>query len=174
MPANLVSIIYNQLIANITLLKHLSLTSLFLSTMQLIMGSLLFSLSLSTRALRSTQLITRFPSTVSLSVSAHGSSQNWHLTPTGLSQSLSGSSSSFMLPSSFGVPQGSVLGPILFTIHVSHTASIVSSHGVNQRQYAGDIQLFVFHSLSSLSSSLCSLQRCVSFLHSWFITMIWF
>jgi len=65
-------------------------------------------------------------------------------------------------------PKGSVLGPILFTINVSHTASIVSSHGVNQQQYADDTQLVVFLSSSSLSSSLCSLQRCVSSLNSRF------
>jgi len=80
----------------------------------------------------------------------------------------SGSSSNFILSSSCGVPQGSVLHPILFTI-MSPIASIVSSHGVNQQQYADDTQPFVFPSPSSLSNSLCSLQRCVSSLHSWFI-----
>jgi len=81
----------------------------------------------------------------------------------------SGSSSSFILPSSCGFSQGSVLGPILFTICVSPIASIVSSHGVNKQQYADDTLIFVFLSPSPLSSSLCSLQRCVSSLHSWFI-----
>ena len=82
----------------------------------------------------------------------------------------SGSTSSSILSSSCGVPQGSVLGPILFTlIYVSPIASIVSSHGVNQQQYADDAKLFLFISPASLSSSLCSLQRCVSSLHSWFL-----
>jgi len=81
----------------------------------------------------------------------------------------SGPSSSFILPSSCGVPQGSVLGPILFTIFVSPIALIVSSPGVNLQQYADDTQLFVFLSTSSLFRSLCSLQQCVSSLHSWFI-----
>jgi len=62
------------------------------------------------------------------------------------------------------------LGPILFTIYVSPIASIVSSHSVNQQQYADDTQLFLFISPASLSSSsLCSFQRCVSSLHSWFL-----
>jgi len=69
----------------------------------------------------------------------------------------------------FNVPQGSVLGPILLTIYFSPIASIVSSHGVNQQHYADDTQLSFFISPASLSSSLCSLQRCVSSLHSWFL-----
>jgi len=68
-----------------------------------------------------------------------------------------------------GVPQDSVLGPILFTIYVLPIASIVSSHSVNQQQYTDDTQLFLFISSACLSSSLCSLQRCVSSLHSWFL-----
>jgi len=63
----------------------------------------------------------------------------------------------------------SVLGPILFTIYVSPIASIVSSHGVFQQQYAVDTQLFVFFFPAYTSSSLCSVQRCISSLHSWFI-----
>ena len=61
------------------------------------------------------------------------------------------------------------MGPILFTIYVSPIALIVSSHGVNQQQYADDAQLFLFISPASLSSSLCSLKRCVSSIHSWFL-----
>jgi len=75
----IVSIIYNRLIANITLLKPLSFTSLILSTMQLIMGSPLF-LSLSASVLHSTQLTSPFSSIVSLPVSA-----SWVPLTTGLS-----------------------------------------------------------------------------------------
>jgi len=51
---------------------------------------------------------------------------------------------------------------------MSHILIQLYHHSVNQQQYADDTQLFVFLSSSSLSSSLCSLQRCVSSLHSWF------
>ena len=44
---------------------------------------------------------------------------------------------------SSGVPQGSVLGPLLFSIYTSPIAQICSTYSVNQRQYADDTQLFL-------------------------------
>jgi len=115
--------------------------------MQLLMGSPLF-FSLSTSVLHLTQLTTPLSSISSpLPVLA-----SWVLlttglspiSPTGLSLSLPAPrSSSYILTSSCGVPQGSVLGPILFSIYVSPIVSIVSFHGINQQQYADDTQLFV-------------------------------
>jgi len=176
LPANLVAMIYNQLIANITLLKPLSLTSLILSTMQLIMGSPLF-FSLSISVLHLIHMTTPFSSIVSLPVSA-----SWVPLTTGFKSYLSnrsfsvtsGSSSSFILPSSCGVPQGSVLCPIFFTFCISPISSIISTHGVNQQQYADDTQLFIFLSPFSSSNSLCSLQWCVSCLTAGSSTIVWF
>lgn len=79
-----------------------------------------------------------------------------------------GSLSSASTPVQCGVPQGSVLGPILFTIYVSPIASIVSQFSVHQQQYADDTQLFVCLSPSTLSTSLLSLQQCTSALTAWF------
>ena len=44
---------------------------------------------------------------------------------------------------SSGVPQDSVLGPLLFSIYTSSIAQICSTYSVNQRQYADDTQLFL-------------------------------
>jgi len=108
----------------------LSFTSLFISTMQLILGSpLIFSLS--TSVLHSTQLITAFCLVVLLtsSFSIVSFSHNWiksYLSNRCFSVT-SGSSSSFILPSSCGVPQGSLLGPTLFTIIIIIIIIIIST-----------------------------------------------
>jgi hypothetical protein len=71
-------------------------------------------------------------------------------------------------PCPFGVPQGSVLGPLLFTIYVSPIASFLSSLGVRQHQYADDTQLYVEISRSDTVTCLRSLESALSTLSSWF------
>jgi len=78
-----------------------------------------------------------------------GSSHNWlksYLSNRSFSVT-TGSTSSSILSSSCGFPH---LGPILFTFYVSPIASIFSSHGVNQQQYADYTKLFLFISPASV------------------------
>ena len=67
-----------------------------------------------------------------------------------------------------GVPQGSVLGPLLFTVFTSPIAGIALSHCVNQQQYADDTQLFISLSPSNFSSELSNLTDCIDSLYAWF------
>jgi len=66
---------------------------------------------------------------------------------------------------SMGVPQGSVLGPLLFTLYTSPIGHIVNSWGVHHQQYADDTQLFI--SLQN-TQSISQLEGCLSDLYSWF------
>jgi len=55
-----------------------------------------------------------------------------------------------------GVPQGSVLGLLLFSIYTSPTAhNAQASHGI-QQQYADDAQLYVVLSPNSMVTPVCS------------------
>ena len=66
------------------------------------------------------------------------------------------------------MPQGSALGPLVFTIYVSPVAAILSHMGVNQHQYADDTQLFISISQSSASSNLHTLESALAVLSHWF------
>ena len=73
----------------------------------------------------------------------------------GRTQSLRmGSHSSALTPCTVGVPQGSVLGPLLFSVYTSPLSTIAQSHVFLQQQYADDTQLYV--ALSPLNKAMKS------------------
>jgi hypothetical protein len=59
-----------------------------------------------------------------------------------------GSSRSSWVPAQYGLPQGSVLGPILYIIYTSGLATLLTAHAVSGQQYADDVQAYA-HCLPS-------------------------
>ena len=68
----------------------------------------------------------------------------------------------------FGVSQGSVFGPILFSLYTSPISEIIQKHDVLYHQFADDITLFTGASYLDSHPSLTKISECITELNLWF------
>ena len=75
----------------------------------------------------------------------------------------------------YGLPQGSIMGPLSFSIYTIPIGRIIQKHGLLYHFYADDIQLYIQFDPSCKESTECALSKlssCIQEIQSWMTTNI--
>ena len=67
----------------------------------------------------------------------------------------------------FGVPQGSILGPLLSSLYVAPLQDIVAANNVDSMFYADDSQLYIAINPNYHSPALDTLRNCIDAVINW-------
>ena len=71
-------------------------------------------------------------------------------------------------PLEYGVPQGTVLGPLLFSLYFAPLEDVIKAHGINGMMFADDTQLYLsINCITNRTAILTKLELCVNDILIW-------